>query len=132
MDVKVLLIVDDDRDDRYFFRNAVKEIDPAIECQEAPDGLEALIQLRNSKILPDFIFLDLNMPGMNGKQCLAELKKDARLASIPVIIYSTSDFWKDIEETSKLGAAYYLIKTWDISKLPGMLVHAMEKASKIQ
>ena len=132
MNAKVLLIVDDDRDDRYFFRNAVTEIDPAFECREAHDGLEALTQLRNSKILPDFIFLDLNMPEMNGKQCLAELKKDKRLWSIPVIIYSTSDFWKDIEETSQLGAAYYLIKAWDISKLPGLIAHAMEEAVKIK
>ena len=56
------------------------------------------------------IFLDLNMPRLNGKQCLAELKREAHLRDIPVIIYSTSSEKRDIEETSRLGAAHFLTK----------------------
>jgi CheY-like chemotaxis protein len=59
---------------------------------------------------PDFIFLDLNMPRMNGKQFLAEVKKIKTLQDIPVIIYSTSTDKKDILDTIELGAVYFLEK----------------------
>ena len=125
-----LMIVDDDKDDRFFFRNAVKEIDPSYECLEAQDGLEALEKLRKADTLPHFIFLDLNMPIMNGKECLMELKKDEKLKNIPVIIYSTSNYKEDIDSTRELGAVYYLTKLFDVTKLPDELIKAMETAGE--
>ena len=127
---KILLIVDDDSYDRLFFKNAIEEIDAAILCLEAGNGIEALELLKEATVLPDFIFLDLNMPLMDGKECLAELKRDAKLKDIPVIIYSTSDYIKDIEDTRKLGAAHYLTKTADIFKLPEYISDAIKKASE--
>ena len=104
-------IVDDDIDDQDLFIEAVSEVDKTIKCMSVSNCEEALDLLRNKKInLPDMIFLDLNMPRLNGKQCLAELKKEAHLAHIPVIIYSTSSEKRDIEETSRLGAAHFLTK----------------------
>jgi CheY-like chemotaxis protein len=128
-DTKVLMIVDDDRDDRFFFSIAVKDLGTGFECIEAQHALDALEQLEKAERLPDFIFLDLNMPQMTGKDFLALLKKDARFKEIPVIIYSTSDYWKDLEETNKLGASYYLTKTWDVLKLPELISVAMGKAA---
>lgn len=117
-DKKIFMIVDDDSDDREFFCEAVKEIDSSAECLIAVNGLEALKTLRNDiKQLPDFIFLDLNMPKMDGRTCLAELKKDLKLKNIPVIILSTSSHQKDIDETNQLGAAYFLAKPSDFKKL---------------
>lgn len=108
---KTFFIVDDDIDDQDLFIEAVSEVDDSIECLSASDCEEALDLLKNKKIgMPDMIFLDLNMPRLNGKQCLAELKKEAHLADIPVIIYSTSSEKRDIEETSRLGAAHFLTK----------------------
>src|SRR4051794_40368807 len=108
---KTFFIVDDDIDDQELFMEAVSEVDQSIECISASDCEEALDLLKSGKVvLPDMIFLDLNMPRLNGKQCLAELKRQANLKHIPVIIYSTSSEKKDIEETTKLGAAHFLTK----------------------
>ena len=116
--VKTLMIVDDDSDDRDFFSRALNKIDSSAECLFAVNGEDALKILRNGiKQLPDFIFLDLNMPRMDGKTCLCELKKDEKLKEIPVIVFSTSSRQKDIEETHDLGAAYFLTKQPDFKKL---------------
>lgn len=111
MTKRTLFIVDDDTDDQDLFIEAVNEVDTSIQCMSASSCEEALDLLKNKKIrLPDIIFLDLNMPRLNGKQCLAELKKQAHLRHIPVIIYSTSSERRDIEETTRLGAAHFLTK----------------------
>lgn len=108
---KRFFIVDDDLDDQELFIEAVNEVDSSIECISSSNCEEALDLLKNSKIdLPDVIFLDLNMPRLNGKQCLVELKRQAHLQHIPVIIYSTSSEKRDIEETARLGAAHFLTK----------------------
>ena len=115
---KVFLVIDDDPDDRYFFSEAIKKIDATARCLMATNGEEALMQLRNGiPRLPDLIFLDLNMPRMDGRLCLTEIKRDPMLKNIPVIILSTSSSRNDIEETAKLGAAYFITKPTDISKL---------------
>lgn len=109
--IKTFFIVDDDIDDQEFLIEAVNEVDKSIECKSAYNCEEALDLLNNQKIpLPDMIFLDLNMPRLNGKQCLAELKRQSHLRHIPVIIYSTSSEKTDIEETARLGAAHFLTK----------------------
>jgi CheY-like chemotaxis protein len=131
-DQKKILLVDDDADDRFFFQRAVKKIDGSYECITAQNGEDALEKLRAAARLPDYIFLDLNMPLMNGKACLAELKRDERLKNIPVIIYTTSNFSKDFEDTMKMGAAHYMTKTSDINLLSGIIVLAMVEADKKQ
>ena len=125
---KILMIVDDDEDDRFFFRSAIRKNNPLYECIEAKNGEDALKQLRKAKELPDFIFLDLNMPRMDGRECLIELKKDETLKKIPVIIYSTSGYQIDINITKELGADYFLSKLSDIYPLPEELIKAMKKA----
>lgn len=105
-----LLLVDDDEDDRNLFREALDEIDVTIDCFMATDGLNALEFLNNCETLPDFIFIDLNMPRMNGKQLIRELKRNKQFEPIPVIIYSTSKIEEDVVETMRLGAAHYIKK----------------------
>jgi CheY-like chemotaxis protein len=108
---RLFFIIDDDADDQELFMEAVSEVDDSIQCISASDCEDALDLLKNGKIaLPDVIFLDLNMPRLNGKQCLSELKKQANLKHIPVIIYSTSSEKRDMEETARLGAAHFLTK----------------------
>ncbi len=126
MALKTIMIIDDDEDDRFFFCSAVKEINSSYIYLEAKNGKEALEILRDTVKLPDFIFLDINMPIMGGKECLAELKRDEKLKHIPVIMYTTSSFQTDIESTRQLGAADYFIKSFDISKLPAGIVKAMQ------
>ena len=78
----------------------------------------------------DFILMDLNMPIMNGKQCLIEIKKNPRLASIPIIIYTTSSYQRDIEELKQLGAAHFLIKPANIDNLVKILSGLFEMQAK--
>ena len=118
---KIFLTIDDDADDRFFFKRAVKKMDDQYECLEAADGHDAIEQLKNTTELPHYIFLDLNMPRMNGMECLATLKKEERLKDIPVIIYSTSTHSRDMELSSQLGAIYYLSKPVNVQQLPELL-----------
>ncbi len=106
-----LLIVDDDRDDIDFFCETALELDPSISCFVAESGVAAInLLLKNDAIYPDYIFLDLNMPGMNGKQCLGKIKSNPMICHIPVIIYTTTKMKEEIEETKKLGAFLFLTK----------------------
>lgn len=124
----MFFIVDDDIDDQDLFIEAVNEVDKSIQCISATDCEEALDLLKNRKIgKPDMIFLDLNMPRLNGKQCLAELKKESHLRDIPVIIYSTSSEKRDIEETTRLGAAHFLTKPNKFEELCKALSFVLSK-----
>lgn len=125
---KTLMIIDDDVDDRFFFSGAVKEINPGYVCREADEAESALAQLRNSSALPDYIFLDINMPLMSGVECLRAIKSDKKLKKIPVIIYSTSISERTIAELRVLGASEFLNKLMDISRLPQEIIAAMKKA----
>ncbi len=107
----LVILADDDKDDREFFEEVVSEINPTIQVQGVKDGLELMEVLNEKdKALPDILFLDLNMPGKNGKECLEEIKNNSRLKDIPVVIYSTSAMGKDIRETHSLGANLYVSK----------------------
>jgi CheY-like chemotaxis protein len=107
----IILLVDDDEDDRKLFCDAAKELDTTITCIPARDGQEALTYLRNlANPLPDFIFLDLRMPGLSGQQCLVEIKSEPRLMSIPVMIYTTSRNVRESEELKQLGATHFMSK----------------------
>jgi len=106
-----ILLVDDDEDDRKLFCEATKEVDPEITCIAAVNGQEALTYLNNAaNPLPDFIFLDLRMPGLSGQQCLKAIKKDFRLASIPIIVYTTSRDVRESETLKRLGATHFMSK----------------------
>ena len=108
---KVILIIDDDEDDRFFFGEAVKEVDSSARIICCENGEEALNFLKREDIhLPDYIFLDINMPGISGKKCLTELKKLEKLSSIPVFMYSTSSQKKDDMEFKQLGATHFFTK----------------------
>ena len=107
---KKILLVDDDEDDREMFFEALKELNDAHTCVSMENGEKAMQYLNLEKDLPDIIFLDLNMPRLNGKQCLVEIQKSERLRNIPVIIYSTTRRSEDVEETRRLGAVDFLTK----------------------
>src|SRR5690348_12426970 len=93
------LLIDDDPDDREIFGIALEEVDKVCRYITTENGIEALELLEDSTSIPDFIFLDLNMPLMDGKECLREIKKIPHLNRVPVIIYSTSSYEKDVEDT---------------------------------
>jgi CheY-like chemotaxis protein len=121
-----IMIVDDDEEDREFFGFAVSEIDPAIECIGAINGEHGL-QLLNHRPLPWCIFLDLNMPRINGIQFLTEIKKRKELQDIPVIIYSTSKLVHDKEKSLALGAVHVLTKPDNLDDMKRAIRFVLER-----
>src|SRR5690349_24094407 len=103
-------LIDDDEDDREIFSLALNDVSAEVRCVLAFDGMDALEKLRRSESLPDFIFLDLNMPRMDGKECISGLKKESRLFKLPVVIYSTSSHSRDQSDATRLGAAHFFTK----------------------
>ncbi|SKC43538.1 response regulator [Ohtaekwangia koreensis] len=121
----LILIVDDDQDDIEILRDGVREVETNAQCIYAHNGEDAL-HLLHSIVhgMPDVIFLDLNMPRMDGKKFLEAIKKDEKLSHIPVVIYTTSKLEKDKEETKALGAAHFISKPTTISELNKALAKA--------
>jgi CheY-like chemotaxis protein len=106
-----ILLVDDDEDDRKLFIDATKEVDSTITCFSASDGMEALAYLRDDQnAMPDFIFLDLRMPGFSGEECLIEMKQEPRIANVPVIVYTTSRDVRESVRLKQLGATHFATK----------------------
>ncbi len=114
---KNIFLIDDDVDDQLFFTDALKEIDANIKCMIANNGRDALELLKNLENLPQLLFLDLNMPFMNGFECLSHLKNEIRLRKIPVVIFTTSNDAKDAELTHQLGAEVFLSKPNEFNQL---------------
>jgi CheY-like chemotaxis protein len=106
-----IFIVDDDEDDKKLFIESAKEVNTNINCVTASDGQEAMRFLKDEhNPLPDYIFLDLRMPRISGKQCLEEIRKDKRLRDIPVFIYTTSTDVKVSKELKEIGAVHFISK----------------------
>jgi len=105
-----IVLIDDDEDDQLFFKDAIGSINPRMQCKIASNGKIALDKLKVSTSLPDLIFLDLNMPIMNGFDFLVQIKKEEQLNKILVGIFSTSNSVADMELSKELGARFFLTK----------------------
>jgi CheY-like chemotaxis protein len=112
-----ILYVDDDPDDCEIMIEAVNHLDPAISVATFAVVSDALEYLDNVTILPDFIFLDINMPVMDGKACLIEIKKRDKLKSIPVIMCSTTPVTREMKTYFELGAYDFIVKPNSFDKL---------------
>ena len=124
------LLADDDADDASIFCEALTAIAPVMECYTAENGIELFeMLLRHLPDPPDVIFLDINMPVMNGWQCLRKLKADADFRDIPVIMYSTSSAKKDIDLAYNLGVRVFLTKPEDVREL-GKILEIVATSSK--
>lgn len=115
--INVLFLIDDDQDDREIFEEAIKSCHPSIEIAFACDGVEALEILHSASENPDVIFLDYNMPRMNGVECLKELKSHHKTKDIPTIMYTTSGDREHEKVVLLLGADYYMQKTANFKQL---------------
>ncbi len=112
-----ILHIDDDEDDQEIFVTALGQVNNKVEYTAHDNPAEALQQLEKKQINPDLIFLDLNMPVMNGQQFLVELKKRTSLKHIPVIILSTSSHIPTINLMKELGAMDFITKPDDFEEL---------------
>ena len=114
-------LIDDDQDDQEIFAMAVKDINESIHCYFADDGVKALEKLKNSDFLPDCIFIDINMPRMNGIECLEQIKNIGRLRPVPICMYSTSADPYIVTRSKELGAQDFIVKPASISVLTKLL-----------
>lgn len=120
MNNSTILLIDDDQDDREFFQIALDTAQPGTDCMTAESGSTA-IELLNKHAGPGFIFLDLNMPLMSGKECLSHIRKLEKYSETPVIIFTTSSYDQDIEQCKNLGATHFLTKTHDLDHLSSLI-----------
>jgi DNA-binding NtrC family response regulator len=107
---KVCVLIDDDAGDREVFANAIAAISAEFHVILIENATECIKMIRDREIVPDVIFLDLNMPGVNGYQFLVYLKGQIRYRSVPVIVYSTTSDPEEAKRTRKLGAATFFEK----------------------
>jgi CheY-like chemotaxis protein len=105
-----VLFVDDDVEDREFFVDALSYVNPKLLCVLARDCEQALTILNTSGQYPQYIFLDIHMPAMDGRSCLRRIKSDERFRDIKVVMYSTTSDQQLMEDYKKLGATYFLVK----------------------
>ncbi len=114
----LILIADDDEDDRMFTKEAFEENYLLNEIRFVNDGVELMDYLkRRNKYLnpvdsprPGIILLDLNMPKMDGREALKEIKSDPSLRSIPVVVLTTSKAEQDVLQTYDLGVNCFITK----------------------
>lgn len=118
---KIILLADDDQDDTEMFCEALADIDESIICHCAENGSEAIKLIKKQDEIPGVVFLDLNMPIMNGWECLKQLKLDKDYKDIPVIMISTSSYKNDMETAANLGAVCYFVKPNNFKDLKQVL-----------
>jgi CheY-like chemotaxis protein len=104
----LILLADDDKDDRFFFNKALKSY-----------------LAEHIAKLPDVLFLDINMPKKNGSECLLEIRSNAKMIGLPVIMYSTS-LHDDVADVLYENGAHYYIQKTDFTELPEILNKAIE------
>jgi CheY-like chemotaxis protein len=116
------LVVDDDNDDLSLFSEALEIVRPDANCYKSANGLAAVQYLDTLREqLPAIIFLDINMPVMNGWDCISIIKSTPGYQGIPVVIYTTSSTKSDKEKASAMGAACFISKMQDFKSLKKML-----------
>jgi len=108
---RYILLADDDKDDRFFFQQAISQIDKEARLTTVNDGEKLMLWfLDNMDNLPDILFLDLNMPRLNGFTCLEQIRQNRKLSHLFVAIYSTSTSPQDIKEAFDKGANIFINK----------------------
>lgn len=121
MKFDTILLIDDDDDDQEIFLTAVKQISVNASYTALSSAREALHLLLAGDLYPEVIFLDLNMPLMSGQEFLYQIKQNQTLASIPIIVLSTSSDPSTKALTLDLGAYMFLTKPGDFNLLVDLL-----------
>lgn len=116
-----VFLADDDADDREFFAFACDEIDAVINLKHFENGQLLIEGLENNSPLPDAIFLDINMPKMDGFQCLSTMRKSDKFKDLCIIMYSTSNTRTEVNRSHALGANGFVQKPSTFAELKSIL-----------
>jgi len=120
-----VLLIDDDPDHVLLITRAITRAVPGITTDSIDEGGAALTRLRDAEPTPDLILLDINMPGLSGLELLAQIKADARLARIPVVMLTSSELTADITRAYQLGAGGYISKGTLAHDVQAVLGHTL-------
>lgn len=112
----LIINVDDDGDDRELFSSAVEAADPEISCKLFESGKDLFDFLESTLIFPDFMFVDINMPRMNGYECVRAIRLQKRFEHVKIIMHSTAFNPNDKKEFDEMGLEF-LIKPSRLSDL---------------
>lgn len=124
-----ILIAEDDADDRFLMQKALEELGDDIRIEFVENGVELLEHLNGIKTqtidhgYPKFILLDLNMPKMDGREVLKNIKTDETFRKIPVIIFSTTKNQLEVRRCYDLGANTYIVKPVNFDSLVETIQH---------
>ena len=108
---RYILWVDDDLDDLFIFRQALQQIDPAIQVKEASNGIEAVEHLQEAwagQDLPCLIVMDLNMPLKNGRETIPVVRQHPFFSSIPMVVFTTSSSVHDQQFCKEHGIDFFI------------------------
>jgi len=107
---RCIMIVDDDLDDIALFQEALLDIDPTLICASAVNGMDAFRRLESAEINPDLIFVDMNMPILNGKDFIKLIREHKIFNRIKLFLYSTADMSNSLHELKSIGANGFIRK----------------------
>lgn len=125
-----VILTDDDLDDYTFFKTALDELPIATNLTWVKDGQQLMDLLADETyVLPNVLFLDINMPRKNGFECLHEIKRHERLKDLPVIMFSTSNSRENMNSAFSQGAHVYIRKPGNFQQLKELIYHALPLAT---
>lgn len=128
--MKYILLVDDDLDDTDLFKEALQEVNPDLEVEILHSGNETLLFLNKADLIkPDIIFIDVNMPLMDGWECLHKIKSIPQISKKPVVMYSTSSYRGDAEKAILMGALCFFTKPSSYSFLKKILTFILSNTT---
>jgi CheY-like chemotaxis protein len=119
--MKNCFLIDDDAEDHEIFSMALCEVDKTIVCDKADSAISALNKFRNNPtLIPDVIFIDVNMPRVNGIACLKELRQLPQLQGSEIFMYSTT-YDAKIDQESAMYGAKFIVKPANLNTLVSVL-----------
>jgi CheY-like chemotaxis protein len=109
-------LADDDKDDCELFQDVLKQILPSAKITIIPDG-EQLMNLLSTNNKPDILFLDINMPGKDGLDCLVNIRSLRHFSKLPIVIFSSSTQPKHVDASYGYGANLFYSKPSSLKNL---------------
>jgi CheY-like chemotaxis protein len=123
----LVLLIDDDADDRELFADAITEIDTDVKILILESGKQLMdFLLAPNQNLPDILFLDINMPVKNGFECLEEIRANETTRDLCVIMFSTSHGKFDVDKSYSLGADGYIQKPFSLTEMRSVLKKTLD------
>jgi CheY-like chemotaxis protein len=124
---RYIVLVDDDPDEHLLFEDALRELPHPPSLRYARDGQQLMHMLSDeTSPLPAIVFLDLNMPRMNGFECLQLIRKSQRFTTLPIVIFSTASQSQAVDAVFEQGANYYVRKPNTFAMLKEAIARVLE------